>query len=196
MIKTKIINHQPPTTNYPPPNNRAFTIIELIISIAIISIFLSLSFVGYVILNQRQVLLSSGQSLKNLIRDAQSRTANNEIDCNLCTNPPSANCSSAKSTSFNGWTVDFSNKRIYGSCGVTPTIYSIVPFNLSPDIIITPYITPVTQLNYKNNPLSVSSKAKICLSNTNIGLSTYYAINVNNTGSVSDDGGLVGTCSP
>lgn len=169
--------------------NVGFTIIELLISVGIISILVGFSFAGYAKLNQRQTLISSGQNLKNIIRDAQSRVTNNEIDCTLC------DCTVSGSTSFNGWSVDFANKRIYGSCGVTPTVYLEKPFNLSGDIIITPYVTPASELVFKNNPPSASSRAVICLSHSNLS-STFYVVRVSETGAISDDGGLASSCNP
>lgn len=171
--------------------NHAFTIVELLISVAIISILMSVSFAGYAKLNQRQIVISAGQNLKNIIRDAQSRVLNNEIDCSICSCPTPG----AGSASFNGWTVDFANRQIYGSCGATPTVFSAIPFNLASAIIITPHVTPVTQLIFQNNPLSVSSKATICVTSQDVS-PDYYIIRVAQTGSVSDDGGLVSSCTP
>ncbi len=170
------------------PRKSGFTLIELLISIFIITILLGASFAGYARLNQRQTLISSGQNLKNILRDAQNRAVDNEIDCNSC------DCSVSGSTSFNGWTVDFTNKRIFGSCGVIPTIYSARPFNLSGDILITPYITPPSTLIFKNNPPSASSNGTICVLHNNLGPNTFYVIRIKQTGAISDDGGLVSTC--
>lgn len=164
-----------------------FTIIELLISIAVVAVLLSVSFAGYAKLDQRQTLISAGQNLKNIIRDAQSRVFNNEIDCNSCT------CSSSGSSSFNGWTVDFDQRNIYGSCGVTPTIFNKLPFSISPDVIITPYMSPPPNLLFKNNPPSVNSAATICLSYKNLD-STYYIVRVKETGAVSDEGSLLNAC--
>lgn len=172
-----------------PTTNLAFTIIELLISISIISILIGVSFAGYAKLNQRQSLISSGQDLKNIIRDAQSRVISNEIDCTLC------DCTSSGNTSYNGWSVDFTNKRIFGSCGVTPTIFFAKSFNLSSNIIITPYITPASELIFKNNPPNASSKGTICVSHSQLS-STYYVIRVKDTGTISDDGGLASSCTP
>lgn len=167
-----------------------FTLIELLISISVVALLLSVSFAGYAQLNQRQTLLSSGQNLKNIIRDAQTRSLSSEIDCNSC------NCSSSGSTSFNGWSVDFTNKQIYGSCGVTPTVFSQKPFNLPAEIIITPFITPpASSLVFRNNPPSANSVTTVCVSDANLA-STYYTIRVNTSGTISDDGGLTGACTP
>lgn len=167
----------------------AFTLIELVVSMAVIFILVGLSFAGYASLNQRQILISAGQTLKNVIRDAQSRAYNNEIDCNIC------NCTINQTANFVGWYVDFGSKTIYGQCG-TSSFGPPRSFNLSDEIIITPYLTPPAtppvKLLFKNSPPGVSQGATICLSKSNLG--NFYTIRVSSAGVVSDDGGLVAVC--
>ncbi len=175
-----------PYTLYP---NSGFTLIELLISIVIITILMSVSFAGYARLNQRQTVITAGQNLKNTIRDAQSRANNSEVDCR----PSKCNCALASDIQFNGWYVDFSTKKIYGQCGATN--FGDKDFGLSTEVVITPFVTPINQLIFKNNPPSVSGKSTICISNPNLS-SSFYVIRVNESGSISDDGGLVSSCTP
>lgn len=165
----------------------AFTLIELLISVGIVSILLGVSFAGYASLNQRQTLISAGQTVKSILRDAQSRAISNEVDCSVCSCVPSG------SNVFSGWTVDFFAKEIYGQCGASN--FSNKQFNLSPDIVITPHITPPTIILFKKYPPGAAQKASLCVSHTNLS-STYYIVRVNETGVVTDDGGLLTTCTP
>lgn len=174
---------------YPLNPNQAFTIIELLISVVIITILLSVSFAGYARLNQRQTVITAGQNLKNIIRDAQSRANNSELDCS----PSKCNCASASNIQFSGWYVDFTTQKIYGQCAATT--FGDKAFGLSTEVVITPYVTPANQLIFKNNPPSTSGKTTICVSNPNLA-SSYYVIRVNASGSISDDGGLVSSCIP
>lgn len=163
-----------------------FTLIELLISIFIITIFLGISFAGYASLNQRQTLIAGGQNLKNILRDAQNRAINPELDCTKC------NCEAGANIGFSGWYVDFTSQKIYAKCDANQ--FGDKPFGLSSDIGVTPKVTPVgSALIFKNNPPSVSSDAVVCVAHSNLE-STYYVIRIKSTGAISDDGGLVGTC--
>lgn len=172
-----------------------FTIIELLITITIILLFTGLGFTGYSYLNKRQQIIGAGQSLKNLIRDAQSRAFNYEIDCNVC------DCSTSSEKILYGWFVDFGNNTIYGKCkgtlGGEETI-NIVSFNLDSEIKITPYITPnVTPaaIVFNYSPPSADQQATICVTSTNLS-GNYYVIRVYKSGLIKDEGGLQITCTP
>lgn len=164
-----------------------FTLIELLISVTAVSILLGISFAGYARLDQRQRLVSTGQTVKNIIRDAQSRAVNGEIDCAVC------NCSLAGSSQSTGWYVDFSTRTLYGTCA--STTFSSKSFGISSDIAITPHITPATKLLFRNFPPGTDQKATICLSDPNMS-NTYYSVSVSTSGEVGDSGGLTGTCTP
>lgn len=171
-------------------NSSAFTIIELLISTAIIAILVGASFAGYARLNQRQTLISAGQNLKNILRDAQLRAVNRELDCG----EGKCNCDAGADTGFSGWYVDFADKKIYAKCGDYQ--FGDKAFGLSSEIGITPNITPVgSPLIFTNNPPGVSAKSTICVKHNNVE-AAFYVIRVKETGAVSDDGGIVGTCTP
>ncbi len=177
-----------PITNYQLPiTNAAFTLIELLISVGIITLLLGASFAGFARLNQRQTLISAGQNLKNIIRDAQNRAVNGEFDCTKC------DCTGETETGFSGWYVDFTTKSIYGKC--TAEKFGDKNFGLSSEVVITPYVTPAAQIIFINNPPSASGKATVCVGHSGLA-DNYYIIRVNESGSVSDDGGLVSSCVP
>ncbi len=172
--------------------NSGFTLIEILVAITVILLLISFGFAGYASFNQRQTLISSGQTLKNFIRDAQSRAYNNEIDCT----PGICDCTTDSDKNLTGWYVDITNKSIYGKCGNNPNFFE-KPFNLSNNITIEAYLTPVptqpVRILYKNSPPSVSQSAVICLSESNLP-NSYYSISINNAGVVTDSEGIIPIC--
>lgn len=164
-----------------------FTLIEVLISVTVVSFLLGISFAGYARLDQRQRLISAGQTVKNILRDAQSRAVNGEIDCSVC------GCSPTDISSSVGWYVDFSTRQMYGQCGVTT--FSSKSFDISSSIAITAHITPAAKLLFRNFPPGPDQKATICLSDPNMA-NTYYSVVVKTSGDVGDSGGLTGTCTP
>jgi len=174
--------------------SKGFTLIEILVTTVVILILLGISLAGYASFNQRQILISAGQTMKNIIRDAQSRAYNNETDCGVC------DCSVSASSNLVGWYVDFTTAQIYGQCkiGIETNTFSPNPsevgknFGLSTEILVTPYLTPPTQLLFKSYPPSVSQPATICLSKSNLS-GFYYKIKVNEAGDISDEG-IIASC--
>jgi len=172
-----------------------FTTIELLVSITVVFIIMGLTFASYASLNQRQKVVSAGQTMKNTIRDAQSRAFTNEIDCNVC------NCDVTTSQSLKGWYVDFARREIYGECassGAGPIItFSPRPLDVSSEIVITPHVTPVTtpRVMFRSSPPSSDKAATICLSQSNLS-NSFYVVRITSAGYISDDGGIVSTCTP
>ncbi len=182
MIKIQNSNQQPASNNLHP--NIGFTIIEILVALTIIFIFISFGFAGYASFNQKQTLISGGQTLKSIIRDAQSRAYNNEIDCT----PGVCNCGAGSNGNLTGWYVDFDRKSIYGECGSNR--FGEKPFSMSADVTIIPVPTNLGNLLYRSLPPSVSQSAVICLSTSGL----LYSITINNAGVVTDSGGLVSSC--
>lgn len=168
-------------------NSSAFTLIEIMVSISVIFLLVGLGFAGYVSFNQRQILITSGQNLKNMIRDAQSRAYNNEIDCT----PGVCNCLVNSSSDPTGWYVDFTSQSIYGQCGVKT--FSEKPFLLASEITIVPVPTSYAKILYRNTPPGVDKVVDICLSKANLD-NSYYKISVNSAGVVSDSGNIIPSC--
>lgn len=152
-----------------------FSLIELLVSIAVILILVGISFAGYTRLTIKQNLTSAGLTMKNVIRDTQSRAFNREVDCTLCS------CDPDSGSSFAGWVLDFANMRIYGLCG-SSTFFSINSFSLPKDIVIrrTSDTILFNAINYSINPAST-----ICLSNSNVA-GNYYIITLNSAGVIEE----------
>lgn len=184
MFKIKK-NLKPNTYNLYP--SFGFTLIELLVSIAVILIVSGLSFASYSETDKRQKLISAGQTMKNILRDAQSRSYNGEVDCSIC------GCSPTTSSTLTGWYVDFTQKKIYGQC--LGTNFSETNFGLEDEIVMTPHLTPPAMLLFQSYPPSPSQKATICLSSGNL-TGKYYLIYVNEYGDISDESSLTDTCTP
>lgn len=167
-------------------NSYGFSILEILIIIAVITIMISIALAGFVSLNLRQTLISGGQNMKNILRDAQSRAYTGEIDCSVC------DCGVSSSTNSVGWYVDFLNQKIYGNCGEginfpTPN----KEFGLSNEITIDAF--PVTKILFRSKPLGVDSAVTVCLSLNNLS-NNYYKITVGQSGEISDSAGLISAC--
>jgi prepilin-type N-terminal cleavage/methylation domain-containing protein len=170
-----------------------FTMIEILVTIVVVLIIAGLTFAGYASLNERQKLISAGQTMKNVIRDAQSRAFNGEMDCNLGV----CDCSVSSTEKLVGWYVDLTNRQIYGQCDSTSFPDPPQSFSFADEIIITPYLTPVSsqpiRLLFQSSPPSSQSVGTLCISNRNLS-SYFYPVRLNRAGMVSDEGGLVETC--
>lgn len=167
-------------------NLSGFTFIEVLITVAVIFIVISITFAGYARLNQRQTLISAGQTMKNLLRDAQSRTYNGEVDCNTC------DCNTGDN--FEGWYADFVSKSIYGQCVDNLRVtrnFSEKSFSLPENISIT--VAPSNKILFRSNPIGVDNVYTICMSDEKLP-DSYYKINVNASGEIVDSGGLIPTC--
>ena len=164
-------------------NISAFTIIELIIVIGLITIFVSLSYAGYATFTQRQKLLTAGQTMKNILRDVQSRSFNNESDCSVC------NCDDPSATTQVNWIVDMVEREFYGQCGANN--FSVTSFKLADEIQLT---ADNNTIQFFDNPPRVNMSTTICLSLSGLP-SRFYEISLSNSGDISDSEGLISTCS-
>lgn len=180
-------NPQPTTFN--PQFVSGFTLIEILVSIAVVFILIGVTFAGYASLNQRQQLLSAGHTVKNVLRDAQSRAGSGEVDCSVC------NCSSGASAVLSGWYADFTSRTIYGKCATTIFPASGQSFGIAAEITIVPHLTPPSVLTFKTFPPGTDQAATICLSHKNLP-GQYFAVRINKAGQINDDGTLIATCVP
>lgn len=169
-----------------PKFHRGFTLIEILVVIAVILIILAFSYAGYATLNQRQRLISAGQNMKNILRDAQSRAYNSEVDCTVC------DCSVSSPQILAGWYVDFTNNIYYGKCGLD-TKFNQMSFNLPSDISIVTNPATINQLYFLHNPPSASDDVIVCLyRNSQEGI--YYVIKVSKSGDIADKGTFQSLC--
>lgn len=170
-------------------NHRGFTILEILITITIMSLFMGGAFVGFSDFSKKQKLTAAGENLKNILRDVQSRVSSGEMDCSVC------DCSSAGGVS-EGWWVDFTAKEYYGKCkNVAGEIvsHSHKPIELSPDIVIAPQIA--APMHFRLPPAGVDNAGRICLSNPELS-GLYYRLNIESSGNITDTGELDSSCTP
>jgi len=170
--------------------SKGFTIIELLVSMSIIFLLVGFTFAGYARFNARQQLNSAGQSLKNTLRDIQSRAYNGEMDCTVC------DCSVSGDSAFKGWYVDFTAQKIYGEC-IAPdaTQPTYAPKTLGLGAQVTVFPSPVSKIMFRYSPPGVDLSTNVCLSLSNLA-DTYYLIKINQSGDITDDGGLTSSCTP
>lgn len=163
-------------------SNFGFTIIEIVVVIGLITIFISLSYAGYATFTQRQKLISAGQTLKNILRDVQSRSFNNEADCSIC------NCTDPAVNVLESWNADLTQKQFYGVC--QGRNFSLMEFKIPDEIEIN---SNNSLIQFFDNPPRVNTDTIICISLIDLP-SRYYLINVSRSGDISDSGGLVSVC--
>ena len=166
------------------PLDSGFTIIELLVSISVIGILIGLSYAGYAVFTQRQKLISSGQTLKNILRDIESRSYNGEVDCSVC------NCTDPLVNSLDGWFVDLTDKRFYGVCGANS--FSDIGLGLSDEIVIA---SNNNLIQFAGDPPRITDNIIICLSLAGLP-NRYYRIEISRGGDISDSAGLIASCTP
>lgn len=164
-----------------------FTIIELLVSVTILGILIGFSIAGYSKLNQRQHLIAIGQDIKIILRDAQSRALAGDSDCSIC------DCTSTAAQTEKGWYVNFSELTFYGMCGASR--FSSRSFTLPADILITPYVTPVTHVYFPGNASQNSPVGTICVGSSSLP-DNYYRIDLKDSGDIVDTTSLLPVCTP
>lgn len=168
-------------------NHRGFTILEILITITIMSLFMGGAFVGFSNFSKKQKLTAAGENLKNILRDVESRVTNGEMDCSVC------DCTSSGGIS-EGWWVDFTARAYYGMClnkDRETVEHSRKTFELSPDIVIAPQIAP--PLHFRPSPAGVDNAGRICLSHPDLS-GLYYRLDVESSGNITDTGVLDSSC--
>lgn len=163
-----------------------FTILEILITITIMSLFVGGAFVGFSSFSKKQKVVAAGETLKNTLRDVQSRVTTGEIDCSVC------NCTTSGGQS-DGWAIDLTAKEYYGECQGNQ--YYRKSFNLSSDTVITALITPPFRMHFRPPPASVENFGTICVSNPDLS-GAYYRVRVESSGNITDSGQLDPTCTP
>ncbi len=147
-----------------------FTLIELLVVISIILLVAGGTVAGYSSFNNKQTLVSAGQTLKNTLRDAQSRAFTGE---------KTANCAAS---TLEGWIVDLTNKRYSIKCD--SGTYAVSTFTISSQVTIVPSST----ILFTSFPKGATPQTTICLSQSTV--SEEYRIDVDVSGNI-DDQGLV-----
>src|SRR3989338_2157578 len=159
-----------------------FSIIELVVTISITAILLGLSYTQYASFSQRQKLINSGQTLKNLLRDVESRSFNGEVDCSVC------NCTEPGELLQVRWFVDLANRQFYGVCG-TGDPFTVTGLGLPGDIFLLTNSSD-SLIEFLNSPSSVDEDTNICMSLDGLD-NRYYRLEIYSSGEISDSGGVI-----
>jgi prepilin-type N-terminal cleavage/methylation domain-containing protein len=161
-----------------------FTIIELLISITVLCLLVTLSYANYAKTNQRQTLVAAGQNIKNILRDAQSRSFSGEVDCSVC------GCGSVNFQPLNGWYVDFDTKEFYGECSNSQ--FSNHSYTINSDVTLTSYLSSPGPVLFRHDPPGTDKEGLLCLKYKDLD-DSFFSIKISASGEVSDNG-LVSTC--
>ena len=158
--------------------NLGLTLIEILVVTTILIMLIGGSIAGYGSFNQKQRLISSGLTLKNTLRSAQSKAFTGETPCST-------------PIPLIGWNVDLDNRSVYATCGyTTPSPGPTVKFTLQPNITIA--ATPSIPIVFSNFPQRVNIEETICLNNTQLN-NRYYQLGIQTSGNIKDTG-LVDVC--
>lgn len=166
--------------------SRGFTIIEILVTITIVSLFVGATYAGFSQFSKRQSLIAAGQTLKNILRDAQSRAFTGETDCTIC------DCT-VNSTGAQSWYADFVTRELYGKCSGNTFFHT--KFGIADNITITSLMTPNQGVLFRLPPAAVTPTGTVCLSTTDLP-GYYYQVHVDESGNVSDSGALDASCTP
>lgn len=160
-----------------------FTLIELLIVVVVMGLLLTGSLAAYSTFNTKQTLISSGQTLKNILRDAQSRSFTGQKDCTQC------GCSGSPSDkSLIGWKATFiapRNVQLTGTCGSTDFATPTYIISNSSDISFSNSPSPIQFLPLARG-VSPSSTTTICLQSTKT--ANLYKLTVDPGGNITDYG--------
>lgn len=102
-------------------NDLGFTLIEILIVVAIIGVLTTVGIASYNNFNERRIIEKAASDLKLYIRLAASKAMNNEKDCSVCGGADDNCTTNDGDLSLDGWYIDFSTSppEIYGECGGT-----------------------------------------------------------------------------
>lgn len=150
-----------------------FTLVELMVVVAIVSMLSVVGIVSYNSFSNKQQIVQAGRTMKEVLRDAQSRAFTGEYAG--CPTPPNT---------LKGWQVDFSNSSMAAVCTI-PVAQPTVKYDLRAIVTVTAP-NPLIFTSFPkgtNNPSTIS----VCLTQPEI-TPPYYKINVDPNGNINDIG--------
>lgn len=152
-----------------------FTLIELVVVIAIIGLLVGGSVAGYVQLNNRQVVQTSAQGLISVMRQAQQRA--------LSGKKPTSGC-----TTLTGYRVAGSGNSYTLDAVCSNATITIGSYKTSPNVIIGSAINVLFPV-LTGGASGTIGNISVCTANNNVCAANYVnIINVNAGGDVSDLG--------
>ena len=152
---------------------KGFTLIEVIVTVAVTLVVTGFVIVNYNSYNDRQTLKQSGLTLKNNLRFAQTKALTGQI-------PPTVTCSE-----LSGYVVSFAAKTysIQATCDPEGIVGNPQNIDLPPSVTFSPVPSPIT-FNVLSRGTTLTSNQ--CLILTSLG--QFYRISVRTNGDISDIG--------
>lgn len=171
---------------------KGFTLIELLIVVVIMGLLVGGAATGYYGFNNRQKLKSAGLTLKNVLREAQSKAFNGEKSCTACCS--ACPCRSQPTDkALIGWKVDFGSRTTYGTCGSSgPVNFSSSTFDLRTNVTIPVNPGVVEFLAYPKRA-NISTTANICVAMSGL-TNQFYKLTVDPSGNIRDFGIVSPSC--
>ncbi|HUW21036.1 MAG TPA: type II secretion system protein [Candidatus Bathyarchaeia archaeon] len=105
----------------------AFTLIELIIVMAIMGILMTIGLASYNSFNRDRITRKAVDDIRTYLRMVGSRAKNNEKDTTVC---------NTATDTLNGWYFDFSPLRIYAACGAGPKTFGEKQISIPTEITL------------------------------------------------------------
>lgn len=174
---------------------KGFSFVEILVVTGVISMLVAVSIAGYKQFNERQKVIAGGQTVKNIIRDVQSRAYTGEVDCTVCGCTPGSPGYDPASSYLSGWRIDFRNETVVGVCNNAATFSqkTFDNYSLSPEMNLTQPGAVPTGAMFKSFPATVVATTSVCVSSAGLpGL--YYNVGIHAGGTITDSGGLVASC--
>lgn len=183
-------------------HSAGFTLLELLVVFAIMGILMGIGLSAYSDFSQRQQVVQAAKKIKNQLRSAQGKALAGEKDCspsvcggvqdasgNYKCSPTTTGTNSSKP--LNGWFVDFTNKKIYGSCGSPEHTFGEVLFDIPADVSIRALRNAIVVTTMHFYPLfKGADETTICITK----LGRTYKLMVAPSGDINEYG-IVTTCS-
>lgn len=157
-----------------------FTLIEILVTIAISALLVTFGLASYIKFNQRQIVDQAARQIFSDLRLAQNKALSGE-------KAPSYGCGA---NPLRGWSVKFntSGYEIYGECGAVS--FNNKTYTLSNSLNVTAPLEPNNVLTFKPLAGGVINPKIICLA----GLNSIYKLEVTSSGEIINFG-IVESCS-
>lgn len=149
-----------------------FTLIEILVVTTILALLIGGSIAGYSRFNEKQKLVQAGGTMKNVLRDAQSRAFTGEYAG--CPTPPNA---------LKGWQVDFNNNSISAVCTTPTALQPTIKYDLRAVVTVSANPTGILFTSFPKG----ATTATVCLSQSGI-TPPAYKITVDGSGTINDIG--------
>lgn len=102
-----------------------FSLIEILIALALVGVTMGLTLKGYGTYNRRQTVTAAAKRIRQVLNEAKANATAYRIDCSLC-GGGDGNCDGVNDLQLVGWEVGpfaADRFRVRGQCGSGPTYF-------------------------------------------------------------------------